>query len=179
MSYSTISIVRHNIADAHYLPEPLPYSKLKEKYPSGVRGLSNFQAADIAPLVPARLTRSASYIPIQRAGSRTVLTFDENQASLREQQPLQARASSLLQMSRMVARRERISLLNNLKDVNTITGWVAPVPNTVIILLLLLDQILVLFLFQLLALLGSFLPQRVSNYQRVVSLWVPIRSPFQ
>ena len=93
MSYSTISVVRHNIADAHFLPEPLPYSKLKEKYPSGVKGLSNFQAAEIAPLQPARLTRSASYMPIQRSGAKTVLTFEDNQASLKEQQPLQARAS--------------------------------------------------------------------------------------
>nr|AWO67817.1 polyprotein [Strawberry latent ringspot virus]AWO67819.1 polyprotein [Strawberry latent ringspot virus] len=93
MSYSTISVVRHNIADAHFLPEPLPYSKLKEKYPSGVKGLSNFQAAEIAPLQPARLTRSASYIPIQRSGAKTVLTFDDNEALLREQQPLQSRAS--------------------------------------------------------------------------------------
>nr|AWO68040.1 polyprotein [Strawberry latent ringspot virus] len=93
MSYSTISVVRHNIADAHFLPEPLPYSKLKEKYPSGVKGLSNFQAAEIAPLQPARLTRSASYMPIQRSGAKTVLTFDDNKALLKEQQPLQSRSS--------------------------------------------------------------------------------------
>nr|QXI69668.1 polyprotein [Lychnis mottle virus] len=93
MSYSTISVVRHNITDAHYLPEPLPYSKLKEKYPCGVRGLSNFQAAEFAPLQPARLTRSASYMPIQRAGTKTVLTFEDNIAQVREQQPVQARAS--------------------------------------------------------------------------------------
>nr|UYL83137.1 MAG: polyprotein [Cnidium vein yellowing virus] len=93
MSYSTISVVRHNIADAHYLPDPLPYSKLKEKYPCGVRGLCHFQAAEIAPLQPARLTRSASYIPIQRAGTKTVLTFEDTVAQVKEQQPIQARAS--------------------------------------------------------------------------------------
>lgn len=77
MSYSTMSIVRHNLVDAHFLPEALPLAKIESLFPQGVQSLKDFDVTTIAPAEPTKLTRSFSYRPLNSLGPRTVLNWEQ------------------------------------------------------------------------------------------------------
>ncbi|WAX04348.1 polyprotein [Cohombrillo associated virus] len=95
MSYSTMSVVRHNIVDAHFLPEALPSKLIEEKYPQGVQPLKDFQVTEVAPAEPARLTRSFSYMPLGRKSSQTVLNWEPD-GTARVTQPLPVMARNAI-----------------------------------------------------------------------------------